>query len=540
MDGYGKERMNFLHYPTTRIRTGRTGSYGEQAQELVASVSDDAWGDVRPSLYETARVTSWSPWLEGHERRLVWLLEQQSSAGSWGEGPAPYRLLPTLAVTEALLSTLRNDTAAAVPRPRLVAAADAGLASLRDLFRTGGWPDTAAIEILVPDLVLLINEHLSRPEVAAQPRLGPWARGERLTEPRGFQAALPERMAERCRAGGGVPLKLHHTFEGIARHLPRMVPPVPGGLLGSSPAATAAWLATAAGSGREQAVTALTAVADRYDGLFPEASPISVFERLWVAAALARPGLPADCVPSIRTWVAEIYDATGVRGAPGLLPDADDTAMAVLVSVLVGAARDPAPLAAFEAGDHYDCYVGEDTGSITANAHALQALTAWTRHRPTTGDTLRTRMDTTRDWLLAQQQPDGAWHDKWHASPYYATERCVTALSRHTGPTTREAVRSAADWVLATQRDDGSWGVWDGTAEETAYAVNILLNSTEHAARSEVTEALRRAEHILRDVSRSSGHRHPALWHDKTLYAPQAMAQAEVSAALELLLTHRP
>src|SRR5690606_22269372 len=98
----------------------------------------------------------------------------------------------------------------------------------------------------------------------------------------------------------------------------------------------------------------------------------------------------------------------------------------------------------------------------------------------------------------------------------------------------------AADWVLATQRDDGSWGVWDGTAEETAYAVNILLNSTEHAARSEVTEALRRAEHILRDVSRSSGHRHPALWHDKTLYAPQAMAQAEVSAALELLLTHRP
>lgn len=539
MDGYGKEHMNSIHRRTTRTRADRTSTYGEKAQELVASVSNDAWGDVRPSIYETARVTSWAPWLEGHERRLVWLLEQQSPAGSWGEGPAAYRLLPTLAVTEALLSTLRNGTAAAVSPQRLAAAADTGLTALRDLCSTGGWPDTAAIEILVPDLVLLINEHLNQSEVAAQHRLGPWARGQRLPQPCGFQAALPERIAERCRAAGGVPLKLHHTFEGIARHLRRMVPSVPGGLLGSSPAATAAWLATGTDSGREQAVTALTAVADRYDGLFPEASPISVFERLWVATALARPGLPTVCVPSIRTWAAEIYDATGVRGAPGLLPDADDTAMAVLVSALAGVPRDPAPLAAFEAGDHYDCYVGEDTGSSTANAHVLQALTAWLSHRPTTGDALQTRRDGTRDWILARQQPDGAWHDKWHTSPYYATERCVTALSGHTGPTTREAVRSAADWVLATQREDGSWGVWDSTAEETAYAVCILLKSTDHAARPDATAALRRAEHILRDASSSSGHHHLALWHDKTLYAPQAMAQAEVTATLELLLTRQ-
>lgn len=152
-----------------------------------------------------------------------------------GEGPAAYRLLPTLAVTEALLSTLRNGTAAAVSPQRLAAAADTGLTALRDLCSTGGWPDTAAIEILVPDLVLLINEHLNQSEVAAQHRLGPWARGQRLPQPCGFQAALPERIAERCRAAGGVPLKLHHTFEGIARHLRRMVPSVPGGLLGSSP-----------------------------------------------------------------------------------------------------------------------------------------------------------------------------------------------------------------------------------------------------------------------------------------------------------------
>jgi hypothetical protein len=531
--------MSSISRPATLNRPRQADSYEQRARQLVTSVDDDPWGSVRPSVYETARVTSWAPWLDGHEHRLTWLLEQQSAAGSWGEGPAPYQLLPTLGATEALLSALRQDTAAGARRERLAAAVDNGLAALRHLSGTGGWPDTAAIEILVPDLVALIDEHLDQPGIAALPRLGQWSRGPRLTQPRGFQAALPDRVADKCRASGGVPFKLHHTYEGVARRLPEAMPDAPVGLLGSSPAATAAWLATGPGTGREQPVTALTAVAKRYGGLFPEAAPISVFERLWVAAALARPGLPATCLAPVRAWAADIYDAAGVRGAPGLLPDADDTAMAVLVSALAGAPRDPAPLSAFEAGDHYDCYVGEDTGSSTANAHALQALTAWLRHRPTTGHAPRARTDLTRDWLLAQQQPDGSWCDKWHASPYYATERCVTALSGHPGPATHDAVRSAADWVLATQGDDGSWGVWDGTAEETAYAVHILLGSPDHTGRPEVTQALERAGDILREAVHSAGH-HPAFWHDKTLYAPQAMVRAEVIAALERLRTHRP
>lgn len=522
----------------TRIQARDTDTYVERARELVTSVANDAWGDVCPSVYETARVTSFMPRLEGHERRLAWLLEEQSSAGSWGEGPAPYRLLPTLGATEALLSALRHDTAAGVATDRLAAAAGNGLAALGDLSDAQGWPDTAAIEILVPDLVARINAHLKDADVAALSPLAPWSRGPGLSLPRGFRAELPERVAGRCRAAG-VPVKLHHTFEGIARLVPGAAPAVPGGLLGSSPAATAAWLATGAEAGRDLAHAALTAVAERYDGLFPEAAPISTFERLWVAVALARPGLPAPCVPFLRAWVADIYDPAGVRGAPDLLPDTDDTAMAVLVSVLVDSPRDPAPLSVFEAGDHYDCYVGEDTGSITANAHALQALTAWLNHRPAADEAREARRDTTRDWLLAQQRPDGAWHDKWHASPYYATQRCVTALTALPGQAPRDAVRSAAAWVLDTQRDDGSWGVWDGTAEETAYAVTILSSSADHAAAPETVKALERAEPILRDACDAPG-RHPALWHDKTLYAPQAMVRAEVTAALQLLPAHRP
>src|SRR5690606_22927438 len=162
------------------------------------------------------------------------------------------------------------------------------------------------------------------------------------------------------------------------------------------------------------------------------------------------------------------------------------------------------------------------------------ALTAWLSHRPTTDDVLRTRGDLTRGWLVAQQRPDGSWHDKWHASPYYATERCVTALSGHTGPTTRDAVRSAGDWVVATQRDEvraarrggGAGGVWGGTAEQAAYAADIPLAAAHRPAGSAVTEAMTRAEHVIRDASHPPGN-HPPLWHDKPLSAPGAMARAE-------------
>ncbi|MFK0154349.1 prenyltransferase [Streptomyces sp. NPDC090493] len=516
--------------------------YSTQAGALVAAVDRDPWGSVRASAYETARVLSLAPWLPGHERRLAWVLEQQAADGSWGEGSAPYRLLPTLSAVEALLSQLRDDASSGKQRtPHAAAAAAAGgLGALSTLAPAGPWPDTAAIEILAPSLFTQINDHLDQPMISAVGRLGPWTRGPRLTVPQAFQGQLPEQLARRCRSTGEVPAKFHHTYEGLSRHLaPAEAPVVPGGgLLGSSPAATAARAATSQAP-QDEATTVLMEVARRYDGLFPEAAPVTTFERLWVAAALAGPGLPDACLTTVRGWAGTIYDPAGVRGAPGLLPDADDTAMAVLVAALAGQPRDPAPLAAFEAGTHYDCYVGEDTGSATANAHALQALHAYLQHRPAAGTLHHPRMGVTRDWLLAQQQSDGFWIDKWHASPYYATERCVTALAPYRGSRVVSALRAAADWVLASQRGDGSWGIWSGTVEETAYAVKILLRCPDAVRRPQVDWALIQAEAVLHAANYAAGHRHPALWHDKTLYAPEAMIQAEVMTSLELLRSHR-
>lgn len=109
----------------------------------------------------------------------------------------------------------------------------------------------------------------------------------------------------------------------------------------------------------------------------------------------------------------------------------------------------------------------------------------------------------------------------------------MAALTRFGGGHAATAVETAVTWALDTQRDDGSWGVWGGTTEETAYAVQILLSTSAH--RPQHTRALHRAETYLGD-SAGSG-RHPALWHDKTLYAPDAMIEAEILAARQTLRT---
>jgi hypothetical protein len=508
----------------------------DPAAALVASVHRDPWGSVRPSLYETARVLSLAPWLDGADTRLAFVLDRQAADGSWGEGPVRYRLLPTLSAVEALLAQVRRAPAAA-PAARPAAAAANGLAALRALPSTGPWPDTAAAEILVPALLARVHRHLDElaGDTDAPTVLGPWIRGERPAPPPAYRMEFPAAVADRIRAAH-LPWKLHHTYEGVADHLGGRDLPGTEHLLGSSPAAAAAAASTGGAAERERTAARLAPIAARYGGLFPEAAPITVFERLWVGAALARAGLLADRERAlVRGWADRIHDPAGVRGAPGLMADADDTSMALVTGLLTGANRDPAPLEAFARDGHYDCYPGEDTGSVTANAHAAQALALHLRRAPGGDPAAADRLRQVRGWLIERQEPQGHWPDKWHASPYYATARCVTALAGADQPGAAEAVARAADWAAGTRHADGSWGAWGGTAEETAYGVQILLGADPAGCDRDL---LARSGTLLRQAADDPGHRHPALWHDKTLYAPLAMVRAEILAALAALGRH--
>lgn len=107
------------------------------------------------------------------------------------------------------------------------------------------------------------------------------------------------------------------------------------------------------------------------------------------------------------------------------------------------------------------------------------------------------------------------------------------ALRRHTGPASAGTLRKAADWLLREQHDDGSWGRWEGTAEETAYAVRTLLDLTDggSAWTGPAAHAVSRGCAFLLDRGLDTGQR-PPLWIGKELYGPAHLVRAALLGAL--------
>ncbi|GLY51074.1 prenyltransferase/squalene oxidase repeat-containing protein [Lentzea sp. NBRC 102530] len=345
-------------------------------------------------------------------------------------------------------------------------AARRGLAALRRLLsRPVKLPDTVAVELIVPALA------------------------ERL----GLRTPFDPRPLHALRHRP-LPDKLWHTLE-IFGPRPEVVPV--GGIVAASPAATAVHLGMPRpGDGLRY----LEAVQEAHGGPVPAGVPVPLFERSWIVVALKSAGL--DVPDAAIGEIAAAFGPRGAAGGPGLPADADDTATALHALALCDSPGPISTLGRYREARHFACFPGERTPSTSTNAHALQAL----RHDR-----------ALEEWLRDMQEPDGSWRDKWHASPYYATA-CVTNALRGN--------EKAVDWVLATQRADGSWGRWEGTYEETAYAIRILAWSAR-----DVTAATGRGAQFLH----SWGERpHPPLWHDKDLYTPTRIVQAEGVAALHL------
>ncbi|NKQ52759.1 terpene cyclase/mutase family protein [Amycolatopsis sp. K13G38] len=490
------------------------------AQRLTTEMAADPCGDFSPSVYESARLVTVAPALAGHDGRIRFLLDQQSATGDWG-GPGGYGLLPTLSATEALLAELARTRA-----PHVAVAAQRGL---RALFaksgpdKEGALPDTVAVELLVPWLTGEINARLAALETKPLPGLRFWPDGQRLSCPPGCYPDLLAALREAATAGHPLPEKLGHSLEmlGPSARGATFVTPTEFGA-GCSPASTAAWFGTHATNGNAHAgMRFLHRLQARHGGPVPVAAPLDVFERAWVLATFTDAGLAVTVPPGVVRGLRAAFTASGVPGGAGLPTDADDTATALHALANLGVPQPLDPLWEYHTGDHFSTYPDERTPSVTTNAHVLQAFAA----QPATGPREARTMRELSHWLSARQHDDGSWSDKWHASPYYATVCCFTALTRC--PESTAAARKAVRWVLATQRDDGSWGRWQGTVEETAYAVQILLRAGDPAAE----EAAARGCAYLLDAGNDV---HPPLWHDKDLYTPARIVRAETIAALHL------
>ncbi|MFG1956664.1 prenyltransferase/squalene oxidase repeat-containing protein [Nonomuraea sp. NPDC049028] len=509
-------------------------NYAREADELVATLMARPWGQVSASIYETGRLVTLAPWLTGHRERIDYLLATQRADGSWG-APDGYGLVPTLSATEALFSAQAERPENGSRRETPPSGEHLGQAARKGLDALRGWlshpvevPDMPAVELIVPFLITLINAHHP---------------GEPLPLPSGMDYSRVERIRQAVASGAELPQKLLHALEvaGPDAGGARAVRPTAIGTIGASPAATAAWLGSVLRHAPDrpggalldatQARSHLEAVATRYGGPVPVGLPITVFERGWVLSYLARAGVPVEVPPEMVADLRAAMGPSGTPAGPGLPADADTTSVALHALARLGMPYDPEILMAFDTGAHFCTWPGEDGFSISVNAHVLDAFGAYTTARPERAGSYRPVMARLGALLAERQQPDGSWDDRWHASPYYATLSCVLALSEYGGQDRARPVARARDWLLATQRSDGSWGRWEGTLEETAYAVQALLLPGS-ARNIGYEQAASRGHAYL--VHANNGPDYPPLWHDKDLYSPFAVVRAAVLAALHL------
>ncbi|MEU6041118.1 prenyltransferase/squalene oxidase repeat-containing protein [Actinomadura sp. NPDC047616] len=547
------------------VRTAEPSGTGADlaaaARELVGGLLAEPWGQVSPSIYETGKLVTLAPWLTGHDRRVRYLLSAQRPDGGWG-APGGYAMVPTLSAVEALLTTLRRDEPSAhAAEPReLLGAADRGLRMLDRLLPAldaDSVPDMPAIDLIAASLVDAINRRLdeldrTRPDLAR----AVWSPGARLVLPPGLDDSRLVKIRKVLEAGVAPPGKVVHALETVA-DLARgtdAVRPAGTGTIGASPAATAAWLdERSAGDPGNPARIFLETVVSRHHGLAPCGIPITVFERGWVLSILARVGLVSSVPADLRTSLEDVLGPAGTPAAEGLPTDADTSSGALYALALLGAPRPPDLLWTYETDKHFCTWPGEDGFSVTVNAHALEAFGAYLRHVTANGapgeaedgpggaapvERYRATVDKLVSVLCRHQHADGSWTDRWHVSPYYATMCCVLALERFGGPRAAAAIEQARRWILDTRRPDGSWGLWAGTAEETAYAVQTLLPSVDTS--EGLRKVISRANEFLlaHEVGQNGYRAGPALWHDKDLYHPAAIVRASVLAARHLARLH--
>ncbi|MGW1459907.1 squalene--hopene cyclase [Streptomyces albidoflavus] len=154
------------------------------------------------------------------------------------------------------------------------------------------------------------------------------------------------------------------------------------------------------------------------------------------------------------------------------------------------------------------CDFGEvvDPPSADVTAHVVEMLAA-------EGLAADPRTRRAVDWLLAEQEPSGAWFGRWGVNYLYGTGSAVPALIDAGLPTTHPAVRRAVAWLESVQNDDGGWGEdlrsyreqgrmarGASTASQTGWALMALLAAGERESR-----AARRGVTFLAETQHEDG-----------------------------------
>ncbi len=468
--------------------------------------------------------------LAGHEpdRRLVengaaWLARTQNRDGGWGDTPdSPSNIAATLLSVGALTTAQAQPDALDRARKHLthsVASADP-VAAIRQRYgddRTFQAPILAACALagLVP-----WSEVPGLPfELAAMPRVL-----HRTLRLQVVSYALPALIAvgaavhRRAPARNPLLRALRALVLGRALGMLPRLQPASGGFLEATPLTgfVAMTLADVAGRDDEVVGHCLRFLREsvREDGSWPIDGNLSVWVTTNALSALrCSGGVPPEMSADACRWLLErqqatVHPFTGANPGgwawthlPGGVPDADDTAGAVLQMVAMGE-RDAAMAGATwlvglhnpDGGWPTFCQgwgrLPFDQSSPDITAHAARALHAVAG---AAGDDRLAKLMRTHlsgviavgfGYLQATQREDGSWVPLWFGNQHapgqrnavYGTARVLAAYA-DCGRADDEPARRGLDYLLRAQNEDGGWGGAEGVAssvEETALAVSAL------------------------------------------------------------------
>jgi len=478
------------------------------------------------------------------DKGLNWLTDNQNADGGWGDTVKSLSNISTTMLCWSALSIAEQTDRTG----RAVAKAEFWL---RDV--VGGTEPAALADALerqygkdktfsVPILAMC----------ALAGRLGPSARAWRRIKPLPFElAVLPHRFFKLLRlpvvsyalpALIAIGQTIHHHRRGanplarLIRSLARRrtlkvlqrIQPENGGFLEAAPLTAFVVMSLASAGHKDHPVVAkgtdFLVKSVRSDGSWPIDTNLSTWVTTLSVNALAldedfNRTLPPDRRDTIhRMLLASQYrhehpythaapGGWAWTALPGAVPDADDTAGALIALHNLGPSHEEAAPAAARGITWLLDLQNRDGGIPTfcrgwtnlpfdrsapdITAHALSAFAVW-RDRMT--DPLTTRLDTAAEraleYLKKAQQEDGSWIPLWfgnqHApsrqNPTYGTARVMTGLHRLPPKFTAARdpmVQEAARWLLAAQNGDGGWGgdkSVPSSIEETALAVDALAD----------------------------------------------------------------
>lgn len=262
-------------------------------------------------------------------------------------------------------------------------------------------------------------------------------------------------------------------------------------------------------------------------GGVPNVAQFDIFERAWVLwnIAIACNNEYHDLYqPHLDLLEAHWSPDRGIGWSTmSSLCDADDSGLVYEVMASLNRPMNIDPLYTYERSDYFQCYKFEQNPSISANIHVLGALVA-------KGSVYHSSaIEKIKNFLIREQNPEGFWLDKWHASPFYPTAHAViTCLNFHPR---QEFVTNAIRWLIESQRPAGNWGIYGGSQEETAYALQALVLA--HMAGVTVDKKI--LQRGLTSLEESYHEKqYPALWIGKCLYAPDLVIRSAILSAIVL------